>query len=75
MASLIEFQVAGSVVELLMLDYMRLGIAQVSKDAIIEEEPAIVDSLSSLSLAAHSQNRLEFPQLMHNLSRILNLWR
>ena len=75
MASLIEFQVAGSVVELLMLDYMRLGIAQVSKDAIVEEESAIVDALPSLSLAAHAHDRLEFPQLVHNLSLILNLWR
>ena len=59
--SLVEFQVAGSVVELLMLDYMRLGIAQVSKDAIVEEESAVVDSLLSLSLAAHAHNRFEFP--------------
>lgn len=75
MTSLVEFQVASSVVELLMLDYMRLGITQVSKDAIVEEESTVVDSLPSLSLAAHAQNRLEFLQLMHDLSRILNLWR
>ena len=72
---LVEFQVASSVVELLMLDNMRLGIAQVSKDAIVEEESAIVDALPSLSLAAHAHDRLEFPQLVHNLSLILNLWR
>ena len=60
LAGLIELQVASSVIELLMLDDMRLGIAQVPKDAIVEEESTIVDSLSSLSLAAHSEDRLEF---------------
>lgn len=62
---LVEFEVSRRVVELLVLDDVRLGVAQVSEDVVVEVEATFVDTLTLLALAAHADDGLELAQFVH----------
>ncbi len=63
--SLVQLQVASGRVELLVLDDVRLCIAKVAEDGVVEEDASLVDSFFLLALAAHAENWLESSKLLH----------
>ena len=65
-ACLVKFEVARSVVELLVLDDEWLGIAQVTEDVVVEEEAALIHTAFLLALAAHPQDWFKPVQLVHS---------
>lgn len=65
LARLVQFQVAHSGVELLVLDHMRLRVAKIAENVVVQVETAFVDAFFALALAAHAQNRLELSQFLH----------
>jgi len=60
-ACLVKLEVACSRVELLMLDNVRLRVANIPKYVVIEVEPSFVDAFFPLALAAHAKHGPKLP--------------
>lgn len=67
MARLVKLKVASCTIELLVLDDVGLGIAQVSEDVIVEKQTSLVHALLLLPLTAHANHGLKLSQLVHFL--------
>lgn len=65
MACLIKLHVASCAIKLLVLNNVRLSIAEIAEHVIIEKEAALVHTLFPLPLATHANHRLKFPELVH----------
>jgi len=61
----VKLLVADLGVELLVLDHVGLGIADVSEDLIVHVEAAVVHAGPLLALRAHADNRLEGFEFVH----------
>lgn len=64
-ACLVKLEVACSRVELLVLDDVRLRVANVPEHVVVEVEPSLVDAFFPLALAAHAKHGPKLPQFLH----------